>query len=338
LVGKKRGARRTGSPVAAGVGEASFYAALALVGSIGLGLLIVWEVLPAAWFPTLSTWAFWLILAVLALLVVIGGVGVILTVLEVGASAERRAAIKQRAAQFELVREVGPSAREFPGVPREADLTNSPGVKLAYRLPSASSPAWGLMIATILGLVWNAVGVVLALAAIAGHRAGRPEWFLTLFVAVFVGLGMWALYYFLRELRRAAGIGPTSMEISKLPLQPGGKYEVWLMQRGRHTIRTLEVSLVCEEEAIFHQGTNVRSERREVRRQRVFCCENVAVGPEAPFEHRGVLTAPADAMHSFQSPHNAIRWKLVVQGEAEGWPPFERCFPILVYPNPSMEN
>jgi hypothetical protein len=79
----------------------------------------------------------------------------------------------------------------------------------------------------------------------------------------------------------------------------------------------------------------VRTERREVRRESVLRCENVQVGPDTPLEQRGELAAPADAMHSFQSPHNAVRWKLVVEGEAEGWPPFERCFPILVYPDGS---
>ncbi|HMC11219.1 MAG TPA: hypothetical protein VKH44_08005, partial [Pirellulaceae bacterium] len=41
---------------------------------------------------------------------------------------------------------------------------------------------------------------------------------------------------------------------------------------------------------------------------------------------------PPTAMHSFQSPHNLVRWKLVVRGEAETWPLFERGFPIVVYP------
>lgn len=338
LVGKKRGARRTGSPVAAGVGEGFFYGVMALAGSAGLGLLIVWELLPKAWFPPLEGWVFWLLLFVPLALVAIGAAGLFLTVLEVGASAERRAALKQRAQQFELLSASQVSAKDYPGVPRGLDLTNSPGVTLKYRLPPASTPAWGLVLATILGLVWNGVGLVLMSWAVVSHREGEPQWFLTLFGIAFVVLGGWGMYHFLRELRAVTGIGPTSMEISDLPLRPGKRYEIWLLQRGRHAIRSLEVSLVCEEEAIFHQGTNVRTERREVRRQPVLRCENVQVGPDTPLEQRGVLAAPADVMHSFQSPHNAIRWKLVVEGEAEGWPPFERCFPILVYPDAPEGN
>ncbi|MBW3599507.1 MAG: hypothetical protein KY475_19820, partial [Planctomycetes bacterium] len=187
-------------------------------------------------------------------------------------------------------------------------------------------------------LIWNAVGLILAYVTLSRHRAGQPEWFLTLFVIAFVLLGAWGMYYFLRELRRATGIGPTTMEISDLPLIPGRRYQIWLLQRGRHVIRSLTVSLVCEEEAIFHQGTNVRAERRVVARQPVFRCENVAAGPITPFERQSSLDAPRNAMHSFQSPHNAVHWKLLVQGEAEGWPPFERCFPLLLYPAQTEES
>jgi hypothetical protein len=338
LWGKKRGARRTGSPLAAGVGEAFFYGALVLVGSVGLALLIVWELLPATLVPLMEGWPFWLLLVVLVALTAIGSAGVLLTILEVGASAERRAALEQRAARFELLGASRASTSEFPGVPRETDLTNSPGVKLAYRLPTASSPAWGLALATIAALAWNAVGLVLAFVVVGRHRAGEPEWFLTSFAVAFVLLGAWGMYYFLRELRRTTGIGPTSMEISDLPLIPGRQYEIWLLQQGRHAFRTLAVSLVCEEEAIFHQGTNLRAETREVRRQPVLRCENVAAGPITPLERQCTLDAPRDAMHSFQSPHNAVRWKLVVQGEAEGWPPFERCFPLLLFPAPPEES
>src|SRR5690606_5896364 len=236
-------------PVVAEGGEAFFYGTLALLGPVGRGLLTGWGLLPPRGLPPLTGWAFGLLLAVLASPVVIGGVGVILTVLEVGASAERRAALRQQASQFELLGESRVSARDYPGVPRPSDLTNSPGVKLAYRLPAASAPAWGLVLATILGLVWNAVGVVLIFVAINSHRSGEPLWFLTIFVIGFVVLGAWGMYYFVRELRAATGIGPTCMEISDMPLHPGRQYEIWLLQRGRHAIRSLEVSLVCEEEA-----------------------------------------------------------------------------------------
>jgi hypothetical protein len=37
-------------------------------------------------------------------------------------------------------------------------------------------------------------------------------------------------------------------------------------------------------------------------------------------------------MHSFHAAHSSVSWKLVVRGEAAGWPAFERGFPVVVYP------
>jgi hypothetical protein len=42
-------------------------------------------------------------------------------------------------------------------------------------------------------------------------------------------------------------------------------------------------------------------------------------------------------MHSFHTPYNVIRWKLVVRGQAEAWSAFERGFPLVVYPGQAAQ-
>ena len=37
-------------------------------------------------------------------------------------------------------------------------------------------------------------------------------------------------------------------------------------------------------------------------------------------------------MHSFQSNHNEVNWKLIVKGDVVGWPSYERVFQIVVTP------
>jgi hypothetical protein len=61
----------------------------------------------------------------------------------------------------------------------------------------------------------------------------------------------------------------------------------------------------------------------------------VALLPGARFEVRSTITIPAEAMHSFASEHNAVRWRLVVHGAPTRWPTFVRVFPVAVYPTPS---
>jgi hypothetical protein len=97
-------------------------------------------------------------------------------------------------------------------------------------------------------------------------------------------------------------------------------------------MKSLQLWLVCEEEATFTQGTDIRTEFREVFRQPCFERREFRIEPGLPFQETCTVAVPATAMHSFHSPHNAVRWQLVVQGEAEGWPGFARGFPIVVYP------
>ena len=54
--------------------------------------------------------------------------------------------------------------------------------------------------------------------------------------------------------------------------------------------------------------------------------------PGARFEAREAFTIPADAMHSFASEHNAVRWSIAVHGQPAGWPGFVRTFPLVVFP------
>ncbi|MFM8804645.1 MAG: hypothetical protein ACKOK8_12170 [Planctomycetia bacterium] len=53
--------------------------------------------------------------------------------------------------------------------------------------------------------------------------------------------------------------------------------------------------------------------------------------PQSRFETRAVVDIPADAMHSFTSAHNAVRWRLVVRGTPERWPAFTRVFPVVIF-------
>jgi hypothetical protein len=90
--------------------------------------------------------------------------------------------------------------------------------------------------------------------------------------------------------------------------------------------------LVCDEEATYRQGTDTRTERRRVRQQVVFSAKDFEIYPEMPYEHECDLEFPDDVMHSFQSDHNAVQWRLVVHGVVDKWSDYERVFPIVVYP------
>ena len=219
-------------------------------------------------------------------------------------------------------------------MPLNADLTNSPGTHLKYRLPVHTSQGWRLLGATAIGLGWNAIVAAFVVIAVRNHLRGQGSWQFDLFVVPFLLAGGYLIYYFVRELLIATGVGPTLIEISDHPLTPGRVYDIHLAQGGHLSMNSLEVALECEERATYRQGTDTRTDRRTVHRQSLYRRERFEIAPAQPFEADFPLPVPAAVMHSFKSAHNEVQWKIVVRGTAEGWPDFQRSFSIVVLPIP----
>lgn len=335
FVEKKRGERRTGSNWVGSLGEAIFCGSLFLLGTLLLSVIVGNQLVQ----PDPSQFAFgvggWLLVLVTASSVVLGGGGLIWTVLRVGTSIERRSALARQAVDTDIALEAVPRQRNFPTLPSLDGLTNSPGIELAFRLPAAQTPGWRLLATTIFAMLWNFVVCILTVSIISNHVAGRHDWLLTVLLAPFWYVCYWSVRAFLQLLMLNSGMGQTTVEVSDLPLVPGREYQAVFSQHGHVTMKSLQVWLVSEEEATFTQGTDIRSEVREVYRLTCFERCNFRIEPTAPFTALCTFGVPASAMHSFQSGHNALRWKLVVRGEAESWPVFERGFPIVVYPGES---
>jgi len=276
----------------------------------------------------------WLYLFLLVPLpfITIGGGGLIFALVHWSTSAERRSALATRAAQLDPFDNPSVAQKNYPGVPAEGNLTNSPGTALAFRLPVTAAPGWRLFATLVACLVWNGIVFAFAVAAIGRHGRGEPDWLLTLFVVVFGIAGAGLIVYFVRQLLATTGVGPTRIEISQHPLYPGGSYEVFVSQAGRLSIGSLRVLLNCEEKATYRQGTDTRTERRRIFEEELFSQEGFEVHQGLPFEHRLSVRIPESAMHSFKSDHNEIGWSLEVRGAVDGWPDFARVFPVVVYP------
>jgi hypothetical protein len=279
-----------------------------------------------------SIWWVWLSLLVPASFIAIGGGGLAYRAFTWGKSAERRAALAQQAAQLGPFSGNGASKPAFPHVPVPTNVTDSPGTKLAFRLPVAGSAAWRLSVWLVACLLWNGLVALFAVPAIGSFLNGRPDWFLTVFVVPFLLIGIGLIAFLLRQLAVTTGIGPTLVEVSDQPFYPAGRYRVLLSQTGRLKMNRLELLLVCDEEATYRQGTDTRTETRRVHEQPLGRREQFEVAGGVPFQIECELHVPAGAMHSFKSGHNEVAWKIVVKGSPATWPDFERSFPVIVYP------
>lgn len=283
-------------------------------------------------------WWVWLILLLPTMFILVGLGGLAYTMFHSRTSRERRAALAKQVADRELFEGVGTKTIEFPAVPADSDLKNSPGTTLTYRLPIEASPGWKLFGVILACLFWNGIVSLFVVMAVQGHMAGEPDWLLTLFMVPFVAVGVGLIYGSFRQLLVSTGVGPTLIEISQHPLRPGKEYEMLLSQGGNLTIRQLEVHLVCREKATYCQGTDTVTDTEVIHRLPVLQQENINVEAGMPYETRCHFHIPADAMHSFLAQHNAINWKLSVEVEVARWPDFQRDFPVVVCPESTQKE
>ncbi|MBN8625459.1 MAG: hypothetical protein J0M17_08225 [Planctomycetes bacterium] len=273
------------------------------------------------------SWIAWVVPLLPAAFVAVGVGGLIYVFLTWGKSAERRAMLQQSAGAD--IFDTFPG--RFPTVPSDRDVTNSPGTTLKYRIPNAA-PGWNVLFLLFVAVGWNTLVGWFVFRAVNESLAGKADFLLWFGLVPFLIAGGYFAYLAGRALMIVGGIEPTLVEISSHPLYPGGRYEVFLSQPGRNNFQKLSVILVCDEEATFRQGTNSRTHVQRVVEVEVFRREAFSVQRGEPFQVRFELHVPEAAMHSFQSPHNSVKWKLLVRGELANWPDFERAFMLLVYP------
>ncbi|WP_436716124.1 hypothetical protein U8335_00130 [Roseiconus lacunae] len=346
---KKRGKRFVGTELRSLLWETAFFSGVFLVGVFVLSLVLIdqlatWDSLKplqdlAAFEPTdeepdlgggsLSSWIFGIV-GVAAILS--GGAGFAYRLFRVGASHERRSAMAKKAQAIEIIVPGTEGIERMPSVPRGDFLTDSPGERLTYRMAAEHSGGSDLVGPALLALLWNTVWFVLLAVVVLGFWHGQPRYILTGLLIPFAGIGYWSFRYFLVQLRKLVGVGATIVEISDHPLYPGSRYRLFVSQSGKLRLRRLRIRVACEEETVYRQGTDVRVEKYEVFTQELCHERDVRVDPQRPWEQQFTLDLPANVMHSFVGSHNAIRWKVIVTGEARPWRSFCRSYPVVVHP------
>jgi hypothetical protein len=333
LLVKKRGSRRTGARWTGLLAEILLFAALTAIGIYGLYWLFAKVLLAEG-----ARYAWWAWLAILIPLALVGyGVTELaMLVWQNIASSERRAAVVQMATEWELgqtpTNRRTPRQGRLPAVPSIETVTDSPGVRLTYRLPIDAASGWVSFTMAAVCIAWNSLVAFFAYRVIQQHLEGRPNWLLTWLLVPFVLAGGWTLFALARQVLFDIVVGTTLVEVSHHPFYPGHTYQGFVSQSGRLRVRWFQVQLVCVEQAVYQQGTDTRRAVACVHQENVFSQRKFDILPQQAFEATFDFTVPDTAMHSFLSPHNAILWLLVVRARIARWGELERRFPVFVYP------
>ena len=265
LWGKKRGARMSGWWVVGSVGEAAFFGILFLLGIVSLTIVVSWQVFWPESNIIRPGSGFWLMFSASLAFTVIGLTAFVLQVSQTLASPERRSALASKVKSEHQRR--SDTANEHANLPDLGDMTDSPGVKLAYRLASQRGENSQLILSALFATAWNSVVAVMLVVDIFQLTSqARGSVFLTLLLLPFLTISVFATRWFFQLFRIRTGIGPTAVEICTLPLVPGHQYRLYLCQYGKVDFTDYRIALVAFEETTFQQGTDVRTEVLEVSR------------------------------------------------------------------------
>jgi hypothetical protein len=330
LWGKKRGKRMTGWWLLGRVGQASFFGALMLLGISVLTIVSGWQI----FWPETNVFAvgygFWLLILISISFIGIGAFGFTRQVLSVAVSDEHRAAMSGGSLGTKQKSNLAASTANY--LPSIFPYTDSPGTYLQFRLPEANSQTNRLILTALLILIWDTFVIVMGTMVVGRLLAGNRSWIAIIIVGTFVYIAILLTKRFLKDFFYATRVGSTVIEVDQLPLFPDSPTKLQLVQHGRMSLKSLTVSLVCEEKVTYHFGTDVRVEAQEVERLRLLQEHRIRVEDGNPLRLQCALQLPPRAMHSFGSPHNAITWRIEVEGKVSRWPSFCRNFPVVVYP------
>ncbi len=313
------------------LGEALFFASFFLVGVLLFTTFVTWQLMSPSTQIVQIYSGFWLLIGVSISFIALGIVGFWYRVLKVVTSDEHREVLAKRSIVPEPM--MRRSKKEPPpNIPDLQLFTDSPGAKLAYRLPCQLPENNALIALGAFAMAWNAMTTAFIVFAIDSVFRKTFEFRLILFLIPGIYVGVRSAQEFFRSYVRTLGIGSTTVEIEELPLVPNQTYKILVVQYGRLVIKKMAVRLVCEEESTYHFGTDVRTECQSVYDETLVEHGRDRIDWGYPLTLECVVTIPSDAMHSFQSLHNAIHWKIIVDGEANRWPSYSRSFPVVVYP------
>ena len=194
--------------------------ALVLIGGYGIYWLVervFWTEGPSAgWWP-------WIVMIIPVSLVAYGTTSLVQLLWRSAVSTERRAAVVQKATEWEMPGGQATAGRPLlPAVPPIDAVVDSAGVQLAYRLPIDAASGWVSFTMAAVSLGWITLVGILFMFNVVGRGSEEPRnWLLTWLMVPFVLAGMWTLLALGRQMLLTAAIGATRVEVSHHPFVPG---------------------------------------------------------------------------------------------------------------------
>jgi hypothetical protein len=132
--------------------------------------------------------------------------------------------------------------------------------------------------------------------------------------------------------------GQTDVEMKFQPQPTGSTGQILVLQQKPIKVDLYSVILRCRELTTFTEGTNTRTDSKNVFQQTLYQESDFRVETELPFRRLLDFSIQENAPVSFKAEHNEIRWEIVITGTRRKHSVLERIFPFKVLNTEITEN
>lgn len=201
-----------------------------------------------------------------------------------------------------------------------------------YELDPDMTPAGKFIFLLIATLFWNGITWgLMAPKVFEGFRKDNIEVMLTLALVLFAAAGLAIAYGAAHSLLHMCLTGTSHIRSSVRHAAPGSAVTLMVMQSGRFTITSLNLTMICVEEARYRRGTDTVTKTETVREIPVCAMQNLQAR-DGQVIAQPTLNVPPDAMHSFESDNNKVSWYLQLKMVIPGRPDTDQKFYLPVMP------
>lgn len=171
---------------------------------------------------------------------------------------------------------------------------------------------------------WNGISWIGFISTIA-HR----EWFATLFLLLFVGVGAILIVIAIYKLLQC--FNPViEVALSNGAVSHGETVDIAWETTGRvDRIRQLRLTIIGEEVVTYVRGTTTSTDRKIFQRIEI---SSVSDAESKRFGSASV-TIPPGTIHSFYAPNNKIQWSIEVHGDIPFWPDVHETMLFAIKPS-----
>jgi hypothetical protein len=215
-----------------------------------------------------------------------------------------------------------------------------------YRPPAAELRSEGKFMALGSVLVAGCFGVP-GLAIMAGGVAFGVSWirgtatqgafpmiFMLLFGAVFAVVGFGVAFMLQKRTLAQRRLGNPLVNLSPQVARPGSRVSVQITLQPRTSVKLTGAKAIlrCRERAVSGSGTNRTTHTHPVHESEATLGAPPELQAGQPASLGVGLEVPGDAPPTFVASDNDVKWVVALQVGLEGWPDWEREYPITVRP------